>query len=93
VSQRLVRRTDGQGLVPALEIMIVNALIRECILRDTSFEPVADAIARGGESYGMQTFDQSLLNLCNKGVISKKEALAQATSPDKMRLLLGGVSK
>jgi twitching motility protein PilT len=93
VSQRLVRRSDGHGLVPDLEFMILNSLIRDCILRESTFEPIADAISKGGESYGMQTFDQSLLQLFNKGIITRKEALAQATSADKMRLLFGGVSK
>jgi twitching motility protein PilT len=93
VSQRLVRRSDGQGLVPALEVMIVNSMIRECILRETTFELVADAITKGGEAYGMQSFDQSLLQLFTKGIITKKEALSQSSSPDKMRLLFGGITK
>ncbi len=93
ISQRLVPRMDGQGVVPAMEIMVVNSLIRECIIRESNFDVIAEAINRGSDSYGMQTFDQSLLQLFKRGIISKKEALVQASSADSMRLLMSGISK
>lgn len=92
VSQRLVPRADNQGMTAATEILIVNSLIKECILKHDSFEAIADAISKGEETYGMQTFDQSLLQLCNKQIITQEEALNQATSKDNMMLLLSGIS-
>ncbi|MEZ4743265.1 MAG: PilT/PilU family type 4a pilus ATPase [Bdellovibrionota bacterium] len=93
VSQRLVNRIDNIGRVPALEIMVVNSLIRDCIIKENSFTPIADAIQRGNESYGMQSFDQSLLQLYQKKVISKEQAIDQATSRENMKLLISGVSR
>lgn len=93
VSQRLVPRTDGRSLVPAIEIMIVNQFIRECITAEGSkFTDIHDAIKRGGSAYGMQTFDQSLLSLVNEGVITHEQALSFASSPSDMKRLIDGVS-
>src|SRR5437773_7760839 len=60
VSQRLVRRCEGEGRVPAVEVMINTAYIRECILVPEKTRAVRDAISAGTSQYGMQTFDQSL---------------------------------
>ena len=61
VSQRLVRRCDAEGRVPAVEVMINTAFIRECILVPEKTRSIRDAIAAGTSQYGMQTFDQSLV--------------------------------
>src|SRR5207249_4822623 len=63
VSQRLVPRADGHGMVPAVEVLVSTALVRECIAVAERTREIRDAIARGYTSYGMQTFDQSLLAL------------------------------
>ena len=60
VSQRLVRRCDSDGRVPAVEVMINTAFIRECVLVPEKTRSIRDAIAAGTSQYGMQTFDQSL---------------------------------
>jgi len=93
ISQRLVKRADNVGRVPAIEIMAVNSLIRETIIKGTSFETIADAVHKGGESYGMQSFDQSLLQLYKRKVITKDEAIAQASSKENITLLMSGISK
>ena len=63
VSQRLVKRSDAEGRVPAVEVMINTAYIRECILVPEKTRAVRDAISAGTSQYGMQTFDQSLWDL------------------------------
>src|SRR6266436_6558081 len=63
VSQRLVRRCDAEGRVPAVEVMINTAYIRECILVPEKTRSIREAIAAGTSQYGMQTFDQSLWDL------------------------------
>jgi len=63
ISQRLVKRTDADGRVPAVEVMINTAFIRECILVPEKTRSIRDAIAAGTSQYGMQTFDQSLWDL------------------------------
>lgn len=92
ISQRLVKRSDNRGMAPAIEIMKVNSLIRETILKETTFSSIADAIAKGGEAYNMQTFDQSLFQLYNRGIITKDTALLHASSKENMMLMMSGIS-
>lgn len=92
ISQRLVPRIDGRGLVAAHEIMIVNSTVRDIILKAEHFSSLHQAIQTGSDSEGMQTFDDSLLELCNAGIISKDEALNQASRRDDLLLRLRGVS-
>jgi twitching motility protein PilT len=92
VSQRLVRRADGNGMVPAVEVLLSTALIRECIAIKEKTHEITDAIARGHATYGMQTFDQSLMNLYRGDFITYDEALAQATNPDDFALKVRGIA-
>jgi len=93
ISQRLVPRADGKGLVPAVEIMTSTGLTRE-IIKDPTRSPreLTDAIAKGNVSYGTQTFDQSLMSLFRSQLITYEEALKQATNPDDFALQVSGVS-
>jgi twitching motility protein PilT len=93
ISQRLVPRADGNGLVPAVEIMVNTALVRD-IIKDPARSPreLTDAIAKGHISYGTQTFDQSLMGLYRKELITYDEALRQATNPDDFALQVRGIT-
>jgi twitching motility protein PilT len=92
ISQRLVPRSDGKGRVPAVEVLLHTARVRELIEDKDRTKEIADAIAQGHVSYGMQTFDQSLMFLLKSGVISYEEALRQASNPDDFALRVSGVS-
>jgi twitching motility protein PilT len=92
LSQRLVPRADGEGMVPAVEIMVSTARIRDCIALKEKTMEIRDAIAVGYSSYGMQTFDQSLMSLFRKGLITYEEALAQSSNPDDFALKVRGVA-
>ena len=92
VSQRLVPRADGRGMVPAVEVMVSTGLIKECIMMPERTHEIRDAIARGYTTYGMQTFDQSLMALWRENLISFEEALAQSTNPDDVALKARGIS-
>src|SRR5438067_10906502 len=70
ISQRLVRRSDSEGRVPAVEVMINTAYIRECILVPEKTRSIRDAISAGTSQYGMQTFDQSLWDLFQAGLVA-----------------------
>jgi twitching motility protein PilT len=91
VSQRLVPRSDGKGRVPAVEILLATARVRELIEDKDRTKEIPDAIAQGHVSYGMQTFDQSLMALLKAAVISYEEALRQATNPDDFALRIRGI--
>ncbi len=90
VSVRLVRRADGQGRIPAVEIMRVTGMIRECIINAERTNDIRELIAKGRES-GMQTFDQALFELYQKKIITMDEAIMNATVPDDFKLWLKGL--
>jgi twitching motility protein PilT len=92
ISQRLVPRADGKGRVPAIEVLLATARVRELVEDKDRTKEIADAIAQGHVSYGMQTFDQSLMGLLKSGVISYEESLRQATNPDDFALRVSGIS-
>ncbi|PWB66530.1 MAG: type IV pili twitching motility protein PilT [Deltaproteobacteria bacterium] len=92
ISQRLVPRSDGKGRVPAIEVMINTARIKEYIEDKDKTRKIREAIAQGFVSYGMQTFDQSLMLLYKEGLITLDEALRQASNPDDLALRVRGIS-
>src|SRR5213082_1622622 len=91
ISMRLVRSQTGTGRVPACEVMVSTALIREYISHEEKTHLIRDAIAAGTSQYGMQTFDQSLFNLYQSGLITMEEALRGASNPDEFRLRVAGI--
>lgn len=91
VSQRLVPKADGVGRVPAVEILVSTARVRECIIEKEKTAELQDAIAKGYTTYGMQTFDQSLMALLKDRLISYDEALRQSTNPDDFALRVKGI--
>ena len=92
ISQRLVKRCDGIGRVPAVEVMINTAYIRECILVPEKTRAVRDAISAGTSQYGMQTFDQSLWDLFQAGLVNYETALENASNADDFKLRMQGIS-
>src|SRR5579864_3543903 len=91
ISQRLVRRADDKGRVPAVEVMITTAYIRDCIINPDKTRLIHDAISAGTSQYGMQTFDQSLFDLYSKQLITLDEALARASNTDEFKLRIQGI--
>jgi twitching motility protein PilT len=92
ISQRLVPRADGKGRVPAVEVLISTARIRELIDDKDKTRLIRDAIQQGYNSYGMQTFDQSLMWLLKQELITFEEALRQCSNPDDFKLKVSGIS-
>jgi twitching motility protein PilT len=91
ISQRLIRRADDNGRVPAIEVMITTAYIRDCIINPDKTRLIHDAIAAGTSQYGMQTFDQSLYDLYTRELITYDEALIGASNPDDFKLRVQGI--
>jgi len=91
ISQRLVPRADGRGRVAAVEILRATARTRELIEDKDRTKELHDAISQGTVSYGMQTFDQSLMKLLTSHLITYEEALRQATNPDDFALRVSGI--
>lgn len=92
VSQRLLPRADGKGMVPAVELMVSTERIREMIEDPVRTREINDAIAQGRHPYGMFTFDQALAELVKSRSITYEEALKQSSSPSDFALLFRGIS-
>lgn len=92
ICQRLLRRTDSPGRVPAVEVMVNSGAIRECIIDPDKTINIPDFIEQGGTQYGMQTFDQSIMKLHKDGLVSFEEAMENATNPDDFDLRLKGIT-
>ena len=92
ISMRLVPRLDSKGRVPAVEIMVASARVRQMIDDKDQTKALPEAIQQGYEAYGMQTFDQSLMMLLKKKLISYEEALRQCSNPDDFKLKVSGIS-
>ena len=86
VSQRLLRRRDGHGRVAALEVMIVTSTIKDLILDPNRTSEIREFIAEGREQYGMQTFDQHLMDLVSQDVVEYDHALANSSNPSDFEL-------
>jgi twitching motility protein PilT len=91
ISMRLVPRADGKGRVPAVEVLIATATIKDCVLDPDKTKTIPDVIEQGALHYGMQTFDQSILSLYKSGLITYEEALRRATNPDDFILKVKGI--
>ncbi len=86
ISQRLLQRADGKGRVPALELMVMTKRIRDLVLDPKQTFKIQDAI-KEGDYYGMQTFDQSLLQLYRDGLVTLQDAALVASSPHDFKLM------
>jgi twitching motility protein PilT len=91
ISQRLVKRADGQGRVAAIEIMLNTAHVKELIEKGSTRD-LEKAILEGAH-YKMQTFNQALYALWSKGQINETEALASSATPEDLQLLMRGIRR
>jgi twitching motility protein PilT len=92
ISQRLLPRADGAGRVPAVEVMVSTAFIRDAIVDKDKTSTIHGAIAAGTSQYGMQTFDQSIFSLFQHGLVTLEEALRWASNVDEFKLKVQGIS-
>jgi twitching motility protein PilT len=92
ISQRLIPRADNQGMVPAVEVLVSTARVREHVADKEKLRELREVIAGGNTTYGMQTFDQSLMSLFKSGLVTREEAMKNATNPGDFDLKLRGIS-
>jgi twitching motility protein PilT len=92
ISQRLLPRIDGRGRAVAAEIMVVTGTIRDCIADPARASEIPDHIAAGRTTYGMQTFDQCLMELVSGGHVDYAVAKAAASNPGDFELKMNMLS-
>jgi twitching motility protein PilT len=91
ISLRLVRRADKKGRVPAAEILVNTEAVRDQMRDMSKSMSIPQLIKEGAVPYGMQSFDQSLMQWYSRGVISYESALFYATNPSELALRAQGV--
>lgn len=87
VAQRLLTRKDRKGRIPAIEVMVSTGRIYDSIVKSDETRNIPDIIAEG-TYYGMQTFDQALMEMYKDGLVSLEEATEAATSPHDFQVAL-----
>ena len=92
VAQRLLPRADGTGRALAAEVLVSTAYIRDCILDRDKSSLIPAAMVAGAAEYGMQSFDQAILALCQDGRVTTEEALRWVTNVEEFRMRLGGIT-
>lgn len=92
ISQRLIPRAEGKGRVPAVEVMLNTASIQDYLISPEKTLMIKSAIQEGAQQYGMQSFDQSLMGLYTKGLISYDAAMKNASNPSELELRMKGIS-
>jgi twitching motility protein PilT len=91
ISLRLVPATDGKKRVPACEVLINTAAVRDNVRDREKALNIPELIREGTVQYGMQSFDQSLMNWLRRGVISYENALFYSTNPSEFALRVSGI--
>ena len=92
VSQRLLPRADGRGRALAAEVLIATPFIQDCVQDPEKTSLIAGMIAQGGSQYGMQSFDQAILKLCQDDTVTVEEALRWVTNVEEFKMRLRGIT-
>lgn len=86
ISQMLILRATGMGRAMACEVLIANAAVRN-LIRDGKTEHIPSTIQTGGK-FGMQTYNQSLLNLYEQRLITFQQALENSPDPEELKKMM-----
>jgi twitching motility protein PilT len=84
--QTLVPRADRSGRVAAVEVMVATPAVRNLIREGKTFQ--LPNVIQTGSQYGMQTLDQALASLCQRGIITEDDALARCANAEELGRLL-----
>ncbi|MEQ8763830.1 MAG: PilT/PilU family type 4a pilus ATPase [Planctomycetota bacterium] len=91
ISLRLIRNKVGEGRIPAVELLLSTPTTRE-IISEGRTKDLHKALFEG-DYYGTMTFNQSLLRLYDRDMVTHEEALASSDNADELRLLMRGIQK
>jgi twitching motility protein PilT len=91
ISQRLIRRADGEGRIPAVEVMVSTGTIRDCLVTPEKTPLIQQVMREGVTQHQMQTFDQALMKLYQEGRITIDDALRASSNPHELTLRLKGI--
>jgi len=87
IYQLLIPRADNSGRVPVVEVMLAIPAIKNLIREGKTYQMMN--IIQTGTQYGMQTLNQSLVDLCKRKIITCDQALAKTTDTEELSEMLG----
>ena len=87
--QRLMPRADNSGVVPAMEIMLINSTVMK-LIRENKTDRL-DSIIKSFSDQGMISFNQSLVNLVKSKQITLETALANSSNPEALKMNIKGI--
>lgn len=94
ICQKLVMRKDNSGLLPVVEILINNPRVRGFLEDEKkSTSNLYEVIEQSQEAWGMQSFNQHLIELTEKNLITPETALANSPHPEKLTLHFSGLNQ
>ena len=91
ISQQLIPRASGHGRCVALEVMVPNPAIRN-LIREDKIHQIYSQMQIGQAKFGMQTLNQSLGSLFQRGLITLDEAMTRSSDQDELRNILAGIT-
>lgn len=91
ISMRLLPKADGKGRIPAVEVLVGTPTVREYLLDPAKSLLIPNLVEEGTTAYGMQSFDQSLLHLFQRGLITIDVAKKASTRPGDFELKVAGI--
>jgi twitching motility protein PilT len=93
LSQQLIPKTNGQGRVLALEVMVPNPAIRN-LIREDKVHQIYSTMQTGQNKFGMQTMNQSLFDLYQRRLISYEDAMGRTSMSEELMSMMnrGGVT-
>lgn len=92
IAQQLIPRLDGKGRVMSSEVMISTPAIRN-LIREDKIHQIYSQMQVGQTKHGMQTMNQSLLNLYMRKLVSLDDALGRSMDPDELRQMMSSPSQ
>jgi twitching motility protein PilT len=87
ISQTLIPRANGQGRCLAAEVMVPNPAIRN-LIREDKIHQIYSQMQIGQSKFGMQTFNQSLLDLFLRKVITLEDCIGRSSDPDELKTMI-----
>ena len=87
ICQQLLPRADGRGLVLASEVLVMTPAVRN-LIRENKLHQIYSVMQSGQSHHGMQTLNQSLASLYEKGLISYEQALFSSPRQEEMVAML-----
>ena len=91
ICQRLVRRSDGTGMVPAIEVLVNTPNVRQLIL-DGAIRDI-EKVMNTDTYYKMQSFNKALVQLVRQGTVTEEEAVASSSAPEDLKLAFRGITR